>query len=50
MKKIDEMCMATDGDKTHQPKLASHGTLGILVGCADGYPISTYWVFNPKTC
>ena len=49
MQKFDEMCVTTHWDNFHHAKIANHGTSGIQLGCTDGHPTGTYWVFNPKT-
>ena len=49
MQKFGEICIATYRDNTHQAKLANQCTPGIWVSYAEGHPIGTYQILNPKT-
>ena len=43
------MCITTYRDKSHLAKLANQGVPSIWVGFAEGLPVETYHVYNPKT-
>ena len=49
VQKFGKMCMATHWDNSHQAKLANNGTLGIRVGFAEGHPVGSNYIYNPKT-
>ena len=47
--KFGEMCIAMYTDNSHGAKLANWVTSGILIGFAEGDPVSTYRRSNTKT-
>ena len=47
--KFGEMCVITYCNKTHQAKLANHGTTGIWLGYVGEHPVGTFQVMSSKT-
>ena len=48
MQKLSEICITTYKDNSHKDKVVNHGTPNFWVNFADGCPVNTNHVYNPK--